>query len=106
MTKPNLKIDKATGYIVFSDDDTYECLNPNASVVLVEGDFDPEPTGSVEPIINAYLSVKGRDKDPMVPVECCTDDGNSSVRIITIDYLLRHYLEARRLGITFDVPSE
>lgn len=107
MTKPNLSLKGTEGYIVFSDDDTYEDLNNRASIVLVEGDFDAGNDKAVRNLIEGYDQARKEleddgnpdSLDPMVPVKVSTeDDGGGKVRIVTIDFLLKYYLQSRKNG--------
>jgi hypothetical protein len=100
MTKPNLSLKGTKGYIVFSDDVTYEDLNDQACIVLVEGDFDAGNDKAVRHLIEGYDQARNLDSmDPMIPVKVSTEnDGVGKVRIITIDFLLKYYLQSRKNG--------
>lgn len=115
MTKPNLSLKGADGYIVFSDDDTFEGLNDRACVVLVEGDFDAGNDKALRGLIENYDAARKDLEDagnpildPMIPVEVSTeDDGGGQVRIVTIDFLVKYYLQNRKqggkIGVTVNV---
>lgn len=112
MTKPNLSLKGADGYIVFSDDDTFEGLNDRACVVLVEGDFDSGNDKAVRSLIEAADEARKEMEeegdagfmDPMVPVKVSTDDGGGKVRIVSIDFLVKYYLSNRKRGGPIGVP--
>lgn len=98
----NLKNEYTQGFVVLSDDDTWEDLDGTANVVLVDGKFDPGSDKNVRRLLAAYDDARtAREKsdsvvvEPMDEVTVETDDctGPVKVRMISIRYLLKFYLE-------------
>ena len=101
----NLKSEFTVGFVVFSDDDTWEALDGTANVVLVDGDFNTDADKCVRGLLRAYDDARnvrekreGHELHPMDDVSVETEDctGEVRVRAIPIAYLLRFYLEHQR----------
>jgi hypothetical protein len=98
----NFKNEYTQGFVVFSDDDTWESLDGTANVVLVDGEFNTDADKCVRGLLRAYSDARdvrekqeGHELDPMDDVTVETEDctGEVRVRAISIAYLLRFYLE-------------
>ena len=101
----NFKTEQSRGFVVFSDDDTWEDLDGTANVVLVDGDFSTDADKCVRRLLRAYDDARkvheaadGHELEPMDDVKVETEDttGEVRVRAISIAFLLRFYLEHRR----------
>ena len=101
----NFNTDHSRGFVVFSDDDTWEDLDGTANVVLVDGDFNTDADKCVRGLLRAYDDARsvrekreGHELHPMDDVSVETEDctGAVHVRAIPVAYLLRFYLEHQR----------
>ena len=101
----NFETEQSRGFVVLSDDDTWEDLDGTGNVVLVDGDFNTDADKCLRGLLRAYDDARnvreaaaGHDLHPMDDVSVESDDttGEVRVRAIPIAYLLRFYLEHQR----------